>query len=150
MDQDTVVSERTESGKRLIEALVAAGLEVRVAFWAKPTDEEKWFLYLAIPIVDKEGPTAAYRQVLSVVRKVPELWIDPSEVRVVGLNDSLTEAALELVRPKVPDSPFAVRNPRPFPGMTRFGGATLGGVDIDGAYIYPLQSVVPAKKAGQV
>ncbi len=41
MDQDTVV---IESGKRLIEALAVSGFEVRVAFWAKPTDEGKWFL----------------------------------------------------------------------------------------------------------
>ena len=34
MDHDTVVSEQTESGKQLIEALVPAGFDVRVAFWA--------------------------------------------------------------------------------------------------------------------
>ena len=61
MDQDTVVSEQTESGKRLIEVLVANGFDVRIAFWAKPTDEGKWFLYLASPIVDEKGPAAAYR-----------------------------------------------------------------------------------------
>jgi hypothetical protein len=46
MDQNTLVSEQTESGKRLVEALAADEFDVRVAFWAKPTDEEKWFLYL--------------------------------------------------------------------------------------------------------
>jgi hypothetical protein len=137
MDQDTVVSEQTESGKRLIESLATAGFEVRVAFWAKPTDEGKWFLYLASPFVDDKGPAAAYDLVLGVLRKRPDLWIDPFEVRVVGLNDSLAKAALGVTMPKVPDSPFAVRNPRPYPGMTRFGGSTLGGVSIDGAYIYP-------------
>jgi hypothetical protein len=41
VDQDIVVSEQAEGGKRLSEALAANGFDVRVAFWAKPTDEEK-------------------------------------------------------------------------------------------------------------
>jgi hypothetical protein len=138
MDQDAVVSDQTESGKRLIEALAAAEFDVRVAFWAKPTDEGKWYLYLASPIVDDQGPTEAYRFVHRILRKTPDVWIDPFEIKVIGMNDSLSEAALEVMKPRVPDSPFAIRNPRPYPGMTRLGGATLGGVSIDGAYIYPL------------
>src|ERR1039458_10039243 len=49
----TVVNEQAESGKRLIQTLVAAGFEVRLAFWAKPTEEGKWYLYLASPVVDE-------------------------------------------------------------------------------------------------
>jgi len=132
-----MVSEQTDRGKRLIEALATDGFDVRVAFWAKPTDEGKWFLYLASTLVDDKGPAAAYRLVHGILRKMPDLWIDPLEIRVVGLNDSLTDAALAAIKPKVPDNPYAVRNPKPYPGMTWFGGATLGGVSIDGAYIYP-------------
>ncbi len=137
MDKDAVVSEQTEGGKRLIEALASDGFDVRVAFWSKPTDEGKWFLYLASPMVDDQGPAAGYRRVHSILRKMPDLCVDPMEIRVVGLNDSLTEAALAAIKPRVPDSPYAVRNPRAYPGMTWFGGSTLGGVSIDGAYIYP-------------
>ena len=92
MDQDPVVTEQTESGKRLIEALAAAGFDVRVAFWAKPTEDGKWFLYLASPFVDEKGATVAYRHVFDVLRKTPDVWIDPLEVKVVRLNDSLTAA----------------------------------------------------------
>jgi hypothetical protein len=137
MDNDTMVSEQTESGERLIEALAKDGFDVLVAFWAKPTEEGKWFLYLASAMVDDKGPAAAYRLVHGILRKMPDLWIDPLEIRVVGLNDSLTEAALAATKPVVPHSPFAVRNAKAHPGMTRFGGSTLGGVSIDGAYIYP-------------
>jgi len=132
-----VVSEQTESGERLISALAADGFDIRVAFWAKPTDEGKWFLYLASPMVDDKGPAAAYRLVHGILRKTPDLWIDPLEIRVLGLNDSLTEAALAVIKPKVADSPYAVRNTKLYPGPTRFGAATLGGVSMDGAYIYP-------------
>jgi len=132
-----MVSEQTESGKRLIDALPTEGFDVRVAFWAKPTDEGKWFLYLASPLVDDKGPAVAYRIVLGILRKTPDLWLDPFEIRVVGLNDSLTEAVLAAIKPKVPASPYAAWNPKPYPGMTRFGETTLGGVSMDGAYIYP-------------
>lgn len=145
MDQNAVVNEQTESGQQLIKALAADGFPVQVAFWAKPTDEGKWFLYLASSFVDGEGPATAYRLVHRVLRKMSELWlwIDPLDIRVVGLNDSLAKAALDLMKPKIPDDPFTVQNPRPYPGMTRFGGPTLGGVDIDGAYIYPSQPGAP-------
>jgi hypothetical protein len=137
MDPDAMVSEQTESGKRLIEALGTAGFEVRAAFWAKPTEEGKWYLYLVSPFVDDKGPAAAYRFVNGVLRKAPDFWIDPFDVKVVGLNDSLAEAALEVARPNLPESPVGVRNARPYPGMTRFGGTSIGGVSIDAAYIYP-------------
>ncbi len=137
MDKDTLVSEQTQAGERLISALVGEGLEIRVAFWAKPTDEGKWLLYLASPIVDDKGPTAAYRVVHGVLRKTPDLWIDPFDIRVVGLKDSLTEAALAVIEPKGQQSLYAVRNAKPYPGITWFRGDTLGGVSVDGAYIYP-------------
>jgi hypothetical protein len=47
-----VVREQTECGKRLIEALAAPPFAVRVAFWAKPSDDGKWFRYLAATTVD--------------------------------------------------------------------------------------------------
>jgi len=145
MDQDTVVNEQIESGKRLIDKLNDERFEVQVAFWARLTDEEKWYLYLASPFVDENGPTVAYRRVFGVMRKMSDLWVDPFEVRVIGANDSLTQGALSVTKPKVPDSPFAVPNPKPYPGMTRFGGSTLGGVSIVGAYIYPtFPASVPA------
>ena len=90
MDKDAVVSEQTESGERFAKALADNGFDVRAKFWLKPTDEGKWFLYLASPLVDEKGPGVAYRLVLGILRKMPDLWIDPLEIRVVGLNDSLT------------------------------------------------------------
>jgi hypothetical protein len=88
-------------------------------------------------MVDDKGPAAVYRLVHGTLRKMPDLRIDPFEIRVIGSNDSLTEAALAVIKPRVADSPYAVRNPKPYPGMTWFDGATLGGMSMDGAYIYP-------------
>ena len=137
MDQDLLVMDQIDSGKRLIQAIAAEGVEVGVAFWAKLTEDGKWYLYVASSLVDSRGPRAVYRLVHDTLRKTADIWIDPFDVRVIGMNDSLAEAALEVIKPKVPASPFAAWNPRPYPGMTRFGGSSLGGISVDGAYIYP-------------
>lgn len=147
MDQDTVVADQADSGKRLIDLLGLEAFPISTAFWAKPTDDGKWFLYLASSVVDELGHRAAYRTVHRVIRGTPDLWIDPFEVRVIGANNSLAVAAIEATKPKIPTSTFAVKNPnpKPYPGMTRFEGSTLGGVSIDGAFIYPPpQRSVPA------
>ena len=137
MDKDSLVTEQTDNGEQLIKELAACGFETRVAFWAKPKEEGKWFLYLASPMVDDKGPTAAYRLVHSAMRKMPDLWIEPLDVRVIGMNDSLTEAALDAIKPKVASISYAIRHPKQYPGMTLFRGDTLGGLSIDGAYSYP-------------
>ena len=46
-------------------------------------------------------------------------------------------AAAEFIKPKLATGPFAVPNPKPYLGMTRYSGKVFGGLEIDGAYIYP-------------
>ncbi|CAN5286694.1 hypothetical protein BH10PLA2_BH10PLA2_34320 [soil metagenome] len=133
MDPETVVSDQTESGKALIDALTNAGFEVRIAFWAKPTEAGKWYLYLVSPFVDEKGPAVAYRTVLELLRQLPELWIDPMEIKLVGLNDSLATAALGVVM-----SNSIQRNSKSYSRKIRLGESTLGGFAFDGAYFYPL------------
>jgi hypothetical protein len=137
MDQDTVVTEQIVGGKRLIEAMRAEGFAVPIAFWAKPTDEDKPFLYLASPMADEKGHAATYRIIHNMIRQMPDLWIDPFEVRMIGMKDAMTRAALDATKPKIPDSPFAVQNAKPYPGMTKFYGPTFGGVSVDAVSIYP-------------
>ena len=145
MDQDCVVSDQIEAGKRLMLALEANGFEIRLAFWAKPSDEMRWYLYLASPFVSQNGPLEAYRFVLDVMKNHLDLGIEFFDIKVLGLDDSLTKAGLAVMKPRVVSSPFAVNPPRPFAGMTRFNGTTLGGLSIDGAVFYPLpEPSVPA------
>ncbi len=137
MDQVPVVSEQLDSGKKLIEALGDAGFEVPVAFWAKPTEADKWYLYLASPFVDEKGPLEAYGLVIDVLDSVPDIWIDPFEVRVVGLRDSLATAAIERRESRTLVGPSGASARRPFPGITRLGGCVLAGYPFDGVLIYP-------------
>ena len=138
MDQNAVVTEEIENGRRLIETLRGEGFDVGVAFWAKPTEEGKWYLYLASSIVDEQGLRVAYSRVNALLRKTPDLEIDPFEVKVIGRNDSLAEAALAAVSKRTSGDSFAARTEKPHPGMIRFVGSFIAGVEIDGAFIYPL------------
>jgi hypothetical protein len=138
MDQDTVVIEQIDDGERLIAALKADGFDVGVALWVKPTDEEKPFLYLASSVVDDQGASAAYRRVHHILRQqLPSSLIESLDIKVIGLRDSLADDALKRVKPKVPAGQFAVQPPKRHRGMTGIWGATLGGISIDWARIYP-------------
>ena len=137
MGQDALVMGELDGGRELVERLTRAGFDVSLAFWLKETDAGQWYLYLSSPVFDDKGPAVAYRIVMPIVEGMPELGIDPFSIKVVGVNDSIATAARAVIKPRIPDSPFAVKNPKPYAGMTRFAGATLGGVSIDGAYIYP-------------
>jgi hypothetical protein len=132
-----MVNDRLENGRLLVEHLRHSGFEVAAAFWAQLSEEERWFLYLASPVVDRQGQAAAYRTVYTAIQRMPELGIEPFEVRLVGTDDAMAKAAMEAIRPRMASGPFAVPNPKPYPGLTRFGGASLGGVSVDGVYIYP-------------
>lgn len=137
MAQDTVVDDQIEAGDRLTRALADDGFTVRIAFWAKPVEDGRWYIYLASPAVDEQGPAVAYRSVHDTLRRDKSIQLDPFDVKVVGMDDSMTVAALAVVAPRIADSPFAVRNPKPYPGITHFGGDVLGGVVVEGVTIYP-------------
>ena len=137
MDQVAMVNEHIDSGKRLIDELVNEGFHVTLAFWAKPTEESKWYLYMASPFVDDRGAKAAYLLVNETLRNMTDLWIDPLEIKVVGVNDSLTESALAVTRSFVPAGVLSARNLKAHSGITRVGSTTLGGISIDAAYFYP-------------
>jgi hypothetical protein len=121
---------------RLIESLSSKGFEIGIAFWAKPTDEGKWYLYLASPLYDAKGPATAYRLVHDVLRQKPELWIDPFENKVVGMTDSMATEATRFVNSTIAGIPSNGLNPSRLPRIIEFDGSSLGKVSIDGAYIY--------------
>lgn len=138
MDQDELVAGDAESrGRQLIKMLDEGNFDVQLAFWAKPADESKWYLYLASPYVGEQGSAAAYQTVNRVLRQSPELRIDPLQVKVLRPDDSPAFEAAAKLRPRIPSSPFAVQNPNPYRGMTVLYDCTLGGYEFDEVLIYP-------------
>ena len=132
-----MVSANLSGGWHLIDALIGRDFKIDAAFWAKLSGEEKWVLYLASPKVDEFGPRESYQLIHTVLRDAPEWGIDPFAVIVLGTNNPMARAAADFIKPKTVSGPFAVPNPKPYRGVTRYGGSSLGGIQVDGVYIYP-------------
>jgi hypothetical protein len=128
MDQSTLVEMQIEDGRRLLERLVGEGIPVTAAAWLKESETGQWFLYVVTPLVGEDGATRpAYRRVNAVVRHMqPPFGINPLEIKLVGPGSPVGEALRDLP------------GRYPGPSLLRYGGAHLGGLSIDGAYVYPL------------
>ncbi len=127
MDQSTLVDCQIEDGRRFLERFAADGHPVRAAFWAKSADEGLWFLYVVTELYDREGPAASYRAVEESLRKLDELGLRGSEIKVIGptnpvfadvqkiLNNRLTQRGMDIL----------------------LGERTLGTLEIEQGHIYP-------------
>jgi hypothetical protein len=136
MGQEVLVDAHVQMGEHYLKQLRATGFPVEGAFWAALA-EESWYLYVVTPLVDKKGTRDTYTELIAHESKFAEQSLDGFDVRVVSPNDAMALAVAELVRPKPGPGPFGIKNPKPYPGMTRFNGSRLGGVDVEGALIYP-------------
>jgi hypothetical protein len=145
MDQSPLVNDRIDRGNLLIEKLDQVPLDMVTAFWVKPAEEPRWYLYLCSPYVKEHGALAGYRLVNRVLRESPELGIDSSEVRLLSPDDSLAQAALNISHPKSATTSAAGPFRWPFSGISMLGPAFLADVEIDEAYFYPPRETnVPA------
>jgi hypothetical protein len=131
MDQVTLVSRLVEDGWRLIEQLVADGVEILAAAWLKPTEQERWILYIASAVVDQKGLNIAYRMVHAALIKTDISDLSTDNIRLIGSSDALTRQLQSIHRL------------RPSTRGIVWAGARLGDIQIDDAYIYP-QTLPPA------
>ena len=131
MDQNLLVVGYEEDGRALIDRVRAAGFLVVAAFWAKLSERSDWDLYLVSPFVDDKGAADAYTIIHPILQQHPEIAIDWQDVRVIGVRYGMAKDVTEIQKSK----PFA----RPI----RVRGGTLGGRDLDEAYIYPPLTPMP-------
>lgn len=122
MDTATLVIEQKEDGKQLVDHLRQNGFDVPVAFWVLATGEERWFLYIASPVVEMDGQAAAYRKVYSELSSSQVQWIARSDIRLIGSQSPLALDAIEYQRSTL---------------ATNYGGRMLGNMIVEEAYIYP-------------
>jgi hypothetical protein len=128
VDQIALVEEQIRAGQKLVERLNREDVPVLAAAWVNESESGRWYLYLVTPLVGDEGGTRpAYKRVLAVVRRLQAegLWIDPLEVKVVSPTNPVGEAIAE-AQPQQAGR-----------GASRYGGASLGGLSVEGAYVYP-------------
>ncbi len=132
MDSNVLVREQLDAGSRFIKRFAKA-YPVCAAYWVKLSDEKEWGLYIASDKIDDDNFDVAYGEVGQIATDHPDDWLDMFQIKVRGEQDSLTRAVLEVMK-KYPG------RRRPFP----YNADSLGGVGVDGVYIYP----VPAPVAG--
>jgi hypothetical protein len=85
MDKTTLVEKSINEGKRLIESLDKAGLIINAAMWFYLSDTSEWRLFLASPLVDKDGPKKAYSSIQAILESLsPPSEISLKEISVVS------------------------------------------------------------------
>lgn len=133
MDQEVLVSENFSSGRMLLERLTVEGFDVIAGAWvreSRESEEGPWFFYVASKEVDDRGIIEAYRQLSIIMAMLPDLWIDPFGVKLVGADDLVTQALL-----KVRGQLTGTRPRRIYQG-------SLGDRPIMDAYVYPAVATV--------
>ncbi len=132
MDSSSLVIEQIDAGIRFVSEF-AKSKPVQAAFWLRASGDERWYLYIASDQIDDSNFDTAYGEVLRLARAAPDPWLDPFQVKVIGTGEPLARAVMNLAR----------RYPGPMP--IRYGGPRLGGVDVEGVYIYPLPAATPTQ-----
>lgn len=125
MDKSPLVTEQLSAGEWLIREF-SKTIPVQAAFWLRERDSDEWYFYLASDQINDSNFDHAYGEVLRIVRPLQSLWIDPFQVKVIGLDSPVAKAALDVMRK--------------FPGRipTRYHGRHFGNLSVDEAYIYAL------------
>jgi hypothetical protein len=125
MDYELLVDESIEDGKSIVAELVRDGFDVTVAFWLKTGDEGLWFLYIGSTSVRAMSLADAYRVVYNVVRRIPNVRVSISDIKIVDADNPVAKHAVE------------IRDRHAARLSTRYKGKKLGDMDIEEAYIYP-------------
>lgn len=139
MGQNVLVSQQLDAGARFLREFDKYA-PVRAAYWVKLSDENQWYLTVASDQFNDDqfdddnddNFDDGYGEVARIVSTQPDPWLDPFQIKVVGSENRLAQAVLEVMK-KYPAT-------KPFP----YNGDYLGGASLDGLYIYP----VPIPVAG--
>lgn len=125
MDQDSLVENRIEAGKRFLDEFNKE-YPVKTAFWLKESDDSPWYLYVTSEQIDETNRHAAYMGVSRAAQNIEGIYFDRFWVMVIENNNPLVQAALELQERH--SGPMGIH----------YRGFRLGNKSIVGAYFYPL------------
>jgi hypothetical protein len=87
-----------ELGRQVTDALELTNLPVEGSLWFQRADSEEWRLVLATPLVDTQGPQAAYSKFYRAIKRLNlehelPLWrvtvVSPKEPLIMSLRSAL-------------------------------------------------------------
>lgn len=127
MADATLVEPKVQAGRELVHALDSREISVPAALWWYLADSGDWRLLLAMPLADKEGPLAAYREIDLVLRSPDlsnELALD--DISVISPGDPLVRTLGKAIATG--------------PGLAgvRFRQNVINGLLVEDAFIYRL------------
>jgi len=129
MDSIALVENQIDDGQELVDALDDARIDVTAAFWALPAEKERWSLYLVLKLVDDQGQSVAYREILPVLQAVASASVTSLDIKVVGEKEAISHDVIELRRRFPGRGPLRVRD------------RILGGTAMDEVYLYSMEKV---------
>ncbi|MFL5243849.1 MAG: hypothetical protein ACJ8FY_17240 [Gemmataceae bacterium] len=123
MDQGALVTEQIDAGARFLSEF-QKHFPVQSAFWLKESDEGERNLYVASDQINDDNFDVAYGEVMRIAGQLQDPWFDPFQVKVIGQDDPLAKAALDI------QQRYPGRNP------IRLNGKSFGGASVDDVYLY--------------
>ena len=130
MDPTPLVIDEIDAGAEFVKRF-SRYQPVRAAYWLKASEEAVRYLHVAFDGLTDDTFDVAYGEVLRITNEMTDHYIDPFRVKLVGADDPVVRAVLDIYR----------RYPGRIP--TRFNGSALGGVAVDAVYIYPQPAATP-------
>jgi hypothetical protein len=131
MDQASLVEQQTDDAEEFIDLLIHEGFDVTAAAWVKPSEEDRWLLYLVSKEVDERGLSAAYRAIHPVLKQMYAPWISLSDLKLLGVTDPVAVDIAGINRKYPGRTPTRTRRPQ------------LGDMSIEEAYVYPTPGQLP-------
>ena len=131
MGEELLVNEQIEVGADFVRDFNDY-VAVSVACWVIPAESEGPFLYVASDNIDDSNIDDAYGEVLRRLSVRKNQWLDAFQVKLINSSDPIASDAIR------------IRDRYPAPLATRYGGSSIGGTSIDGAYIYAPVSAMDA------
>jgi hypothetical protein len=141
MAQGTLVETLKDDGRELVNDVVQAKVPIDAAWLVRIIPEngiggEEWQFFLASPLVDQQGPQAAYQKIYDALRSSargdPVLArISLGMIKVVGLNDPITAEVFKIVKRFRGAPPIYVARCR------------LGSIEARGLYIFYVARLPP-------
>jgi hypothetical protein len=89
----TLVDRDIQAGRLLLEELKKQKTDIRAALWFYVDEDDQWLLLLASPVVDEQGPLAAYTLVQNALKNIPEnMRPEFTDISVVSPSDDRIRA----------------------------------------------------------